>query len=106
MAARRPRAGRWTRRQFLETTAGAALVGYLLEACAPTTPAVPAGPTTAAAATAAPPGASTTAPPPPPPSRPPPLQPPLHPLPTNPPRPQARLAARRSSPSASPTPSW
>jgi peptide/nickel transport system substrate-binding protein len=60
MAARRPQAGRWTRRQLLETTAGAALVGYLLEACAPKTPAAPTGP--AAAATAAPPAAATTAP--------------------------------------------
>ena len=38
MAARRPRAGRWTRRQFLETTGGVALIGFLAEACGPAAP--------------------------------------------------------------------
>src|SRR5689334_20656448 len=72
MAAQHPRAGRWSRRQFLATTAGVALVGYLLEACGPAAP--PAAPATtapsaakptaapAAAATAAPAAAATRAP--------------------------------------------
>src|SRR5689334_7130056 len=63
MAARPPRAGRWTRRQLLATTAGVALVGYLLEACAPaSSPAAPAtaAPKPAAAPTAPPAAAATT----------------------------------------------
>jgi len=67
MAVRRPQVGRWTRRQFLETTAGAALVGYLLEACGPAAPVAPAGATTAAAkpttASTAAPTAAVAAPP-------------------------------------------
>src|SRR5579859_2883937 len=65
MAARRPYAGAWTRRQFLETTAGVALVGFLAEACGPAAPSssVGGGPTTApVAAATAPAPAATTAP--------------------------------------------
>jgi peptide/nickel transport system substrate-binding protein len=71
MAARRPSAGRWTRRQLLETAGGVALIGFLAEACGPAAPSSSAGagpaaaaataaPTTAAAATA--PVAAATAP--------------------------------------------
>jgi peptide/nickel transport system substrate-binding protein len=64
MAARTPRARRWTRRQFIETTGRAAFVGYLAAACAPATPPAPASATTApaSAATTAPATAATTAP--------------------------------------------
>src|SRR5215469_9156408 len=41
MAARSPRAGRWTRRQLLVRTGGVALIGYLAAACAPATPSLP-----------------------------------------------------------------
>src|SRR5437868_15198492 len=62
MAARRARAGRWTRRQFLESSGGVALVGLLAEACGPAAPppsSAGAGPTAAAAAATAPAPAAT-----------------------------------------------
>jgi len=69
MAARSPRTRRWTRRQFLEATAGLAVVGYLAGACGPaappsatTAPAAAAATAPAAAATTAPAAAATTAP--------------------------------------------
>src|SRR6266542_3292211 len=69
MAARSPRTRRWTRRQFLEATAGLAIVGYLAGACGPaappsatTAPAAAAATAPAAAATTAPAAAATTAP--------------------------------------------
>src|SRR5262245_42123985 len=65
MAARSPRAGRWTRRQFLVGTGGVALIGWLAEACTPAVPSPPssstsAGPT-ATARTAGPTAGPTTA---------------------------------------------
>jgi peptide/nickel transport system substrate-binding protein len=65
MAARSSRAGRLTRRQFLEATGGVALISFLAEACAPNAPPAPAAataaPTSVAATTAAPPAAPATA---------------------------------------------
>jgi len=64
MAARTPRARRWTRRQFIEATGRAAFVAYLAAACAPATPPAPASATTApaSAGTTAPAAAATTGP--------------------------------------------
>src|SRR5579871_1295335 len=62
MAVRTPHAGRWTRRQFLEWSVGAALVGSLLEACGPAAPATPATAAPNAAAPTAAAAAATTAP--------------------------------------------
>ena len=65
MAARRLRARTWTRRQFLETTGGVALIGFLAQACGPAAPPAPAATTAPAAsapATSAPAAAATTAP--------------------------------------------
>ncbi|MBV9322664.1 MAG: hypothetical protein JO352_02620 [Chloroflexi bacterium] len=64
MAARPPRAGSWNRRQFLETIAGVALVGFLAEACGPAAPPSTAGasPTAVAPAAAAPAATTLAAP--------------------------------------------
>jgi peptide/nickel transport system substrate-binding protein len=62
MAARRPWAGRWTRRQLLGATGGVALIAFLAEACGPAAPSSSAGAGPTAAPVAAATAAATTAP--------------------------------------------